>query len=178
MSANFTTIPNQSCVDIIDNTVQIIDLATGYTEGVIDFGDGSPPVPYVLGEQILHDYNLIGDFTITLIVTNELGCTDTIVRQVCVENKVVLYVPNIFSPNGDGENDVLKLEAYGTREVLWSVFSRFGEKIFEATTFDATWDGMHRGKRLNPGVFVVQVIYKDQATGEQGERVVGVTLVR
>jgi len=178
LSANFTIIPNQPCIDIIDNTIQIIDLSTGNTEGWIDFGDNSGPMPYVSGEFISHDYTQIGDFTITLALTNELGCTDTLTRELCVENRVVMYVPNVFSPNGDGENDVFKIEAYGIGEVLWSVFSRFGEKIYETDTFEDVWDGTHRGETMNPGVFVVHVQYTDQATGQSGERISTVTLIR
>jgi gliding motility-associated-like protein len=89
-----------------------------------------------------------------------------------------MYVPNVFSPNGDGQNDVVRIEAYGLGEVLWTVFGRFGEKIFEANSLEVTWDGTHRGKPLDPGVFVVHVMYTDQATGESGERISTVTLVR
>ena len=165
-------------MDIIDNTVQIIDLSTGYTEGWIDYGDGTGPMPYVQGEVISHDYNVIGEFTISLFLTNELGCTDSLMRQVCVENRVVIFVPNVFSPNGDGVNDEVRVEAYGLRDVLWTVFSRFGEKVFEANSLDVVWDGTHRGKTLNPGVFVVHVVYTDQATGDSGERISTVTLMR
>ena len=178
LSANFSTIPNHSCVDIIDNTVQLIDLSTGATEGWIDFGDGSPPIPYVEGELLQHDYDQIGEFVISLLVTNELGCTDSLSRDICVENKVVLFVPNIFSPNGDGQNDEVIVEAYGLSEILWSVFSRWGEKVFEANSVDAVWDGTHHGKNLDPGVYVVQIRYTDQATGATGEKISTVTLVR
>ena len=99
--------------------------------------------------------------------------------NVVYENAVPqLFVPNVFSPNGDGVNDEVKVEAYGLRDVLWSVFSRFGEKVFETNSLDVTWDGTHRGKTLNPGVFVVHVVYTDQATGEAGERISTVTLMR
>jgi len=178
LSANFTVIPNKSCVDIIDNTVQIIDLSTGYTEGWIDYGDGTGSMPIVPGDLLSHDYDLIGEFTIRMSVTNELGCMDSLSRQVCVDNRVVMYVPNVFSPNGDGQNDEVRIEAYGLVDVLWTVFGRFGEKIFEANSLDAAWDGTHRGKPLDPGVFVVHVVYTDQATGESGERISTVTLIR
>jgi len=178
LSANFSTIPNKSCVDIIDNTVQLIDLSTGATEGWIDFGDGSPPIPYVQGELIQHDYNQLGKFIISLMVTNELGCVDTITREVCVDNRVEIFVPNIFSPNGDGNNDFVIVEAYGIREMTWTIFSRWGEKVFEAQSTDAYWDGTYRGKPMDPGVFIVQMRYSDLATGKAGEHISTVTLVR
>jgi gliding motility-associated-like protein len=177
LRANFTIIPNQPCVDIIDNTVEIIDLATGYTEGWIDFGDGTGQMPYVQGEFIDHDYIDMGDYIITLIVTNELGCADTLTRNLCVENRVVFFVPNIFSPNEDGQNDFLQITAYGMRDVLWTVYSRLGEKVFEARSLDAVWDGTHRGQLLNPGVFVLHLQYTDQETGISSQHISSVTLV-
>ncbi len=178
LSANFTIIPNQPCIDIIDNTVQIIDLSTGATGGWIDFGDGSAPIPYAAGAFIGHDFNTVGDFRITFSLSNDLGCTDTISRQICVENKVVLFIPNVFSPNGDGNNDVFRIQAYGLGEVFWAVYSRWGEKVFEASTLDASWDGTFKGSPLDPGVFVVHVQYADQVTGNKGEKMTMVTLVR
>ena len=178
LSANFTIIPNQPCIDIIDNTVEVIDLATGYTEGWMDFGDGSAQVPYVAGELISHDYTDIGEFTITLFVTNELGCTDTLRRDICVENKVVMFIPNAFSPNGDGNNDELIFEIFGVSDLQWAVFSRWGDKLFESTDPYTSWDGTFHGEALDPGVYVVHLLYKDRVTGEPGERVSTVTLVR
>lgn len=178
LSANFTITPNQACIDIIDNTIQVIDLATGYTDGILDFGDGTSPIPYVQGEFIEHDYEDIGDFLITLIVSNDLGCMDTLYRNICVENRVVIYVPNIFSPNGDGTNDVVKIDAYGMRDITWNVFTRWGENVFEAHSFDETWDGTNNGRSLNPGVYVIHIYYTDQETGEPGWHTSTVTLVK
>ncbi len=178
LSANFTLIPNQSCVDIVENLVQVIDLSTGYTDALIDFGDGSPPQPFAPGALLAHEYTQFGEFAITMIVTNALGCSDTLSRNVCVENKVLLYIPNVFSPNGDGTNDLFTITTFGTSEFTWSVFSRWGDLLFEAASPDAMWDGTFRGKAMDPGVFVVRVVYADQATGERGERIENITLLR
>lgn len=178
LSANFTIIPNQPCIDIIDNTIQIIDLATGYTEGWIDFGDGTDPIAYISGELIEHDYNDIGEFTITLVLSNDLGCMDTLTRQLCVENRVVMFIPSAFSPNGDGNNDELKFDVFGVSDFHCTIFTRWGEKIFEGNTIDSVWDGKFNNQPLDPGVFVLQVRYKDQVTGEPGERISTLTLIR
>lgn len=178
LSANFTIIPNQPCIDIIDNTVQVIDLATGYTQGTIDFGDGTGPEPYIQGELAEHEYNDIGDFLITLIVSNDLGCADTLYREICVDNRVLFYVPNIFSPNGDGTNDELKIQAYGMTDITWNVFTRWGENVFEAHSFDETWDGSNQGRSLNPGVYVIHIQYANQETGQVGFHTTTVTLVK
>lgn len=178
LSANFTIIPNQPCVDIIDNTVQIIDLSTGYTDGWINFGDGTEPVPYVSGELIQHDYQEVGEYEIMLMVTNDLGCLDTLRRNICVENVVRVYMPNVFSPNDDGTNDAFKIEAFGVKEFTYSIFSRWGDLVFEGKSPDAFWDGNFNGQRSEPGVYAVRLVYKDFVTGERFEKLGNLTLVR
>lgn len=178
LRANFSTIPNQSCIDIIDNTLQLIDLSTGATSGWIDFGDGSAPEPYIQGQLIQHAYTHYGDYTVALLVTNDLGCTDTISRVICVENRVVMYVPNIFSPNHDGANDEFAIVAYGIDQLEWGIYTRWGEEVFHGTSLADSWDGTFRGKDLDPGVFLVWIRYTDQETGEKGERKTNLTLVR
>lgn len=178
LSANFTIIPNQPCIDIIDNEVQIIDLATGYTGGTIDFGDGTGAQPYIPGELISHAYTNIGNYEITLMLHNELGCTDTLTRQLCVENRVEMFVPNVFSPNGDGNNDVFKIESFGLGEARWEIYNRYGEKVFTSSDLNDYWDGTFGGQILDPEVFVIHIRYTDQATGEPGVHVSSLTLVR
>ena len=56
-----------------------------------------------------------------------------------------VFLPTAFSPNGDGENDVLKLESNITVEVYWAVYNRWGEKVFEADSLDDYWDGYYKG---------------------------------
>ncbi|MBK6903424.1 MAG: gliding motility-associated C-terminal domain-containing protein [Saprospirales bacterium] len=81
-----------------------------------------------------------------------------------------VFIPNIFSPNDDGQNDVFFIQAGKQVQEIRSflVFNRWGESVFEAYDFqpnDITigWDGYHRGKRVDPGVFAyyVEVLYID-----------------
>lgn len=109
IAANFTMTPNQPCIDIVNNTIEIIDLGFGYTDGTIDFGDGSPPVDLTGPGPIQHQYVDTGSFEITMKVINALGCEDEFKRIICIKNVVKIYIPDIFSPNGDGKSDFLKL---------------------------------------------------------------------
>ncbi|MCA0236060.1 MAG: gliding motility-associated C-terminal domain-containing protein [Bacteroidetes bacterium] len=56
-----------------------------------------------------------------------------------------IFFPTAFSPNGDNENDVLKLESSYVKDVYWMVYNRFGEKLFEAFGPDDAWDGTYKG---------------------------------
>ncbi len=71
---------------------------------------------------------------ITLIVYNNQGCADTIEKEVIVHNESSIFVPNVFTPNGDGKNDVFKVKYEEEFEGFdMKVFDRWGTKVYETT---------------------------------------------
>lgn len=97
-------------------------------------------------------------------VTNEGGCSardELTVYVVC--NNGNLFVPNTFSPNGNGMNEVFYPRGKGLQKIRsFRVFNRWGELVFEAQNFNANdaaagWDGTYRGKKLAPDVFVYSI---------------------
>jgi large repetitive protein len=66
-------------------------------------------------------------------------------------------IPNAFSPNNDGENDVLYVRGSSVTDLHWMVFSRWGEKIFEAKDINNGWDGTFKGEILPTGVYGVVI---------------------
>ncbi len=64
-----------------------------------------------------------------------------------------VYVPNAFSPNNDGENDKLFVRSVVVAEVVFRVFNRWGEMVFETTDMSEGWDGTFRGKLMDPDVY-------------------------
>ncbi|MBK7938215.1 MAG: gliding motility-associated C-terminal domain-containing protein [Lewinellaceae bacterium] len=97
-----------------------------------------------------------------LTVANKEGCEDTAPLLLAVDKQVDVYVPNIFSPEGDGKNDLFTIYADpdGVKNIKsFQIFSRWGEMVYESYDFPPNsttigWDGKHRGQELNPGVFV------------------------
>lgn len=86
-------------------------------------------------------------------------------------------VPDAFSPNGDGRNDVLHLLGNGIQVLEFYVYDRFGQKVFESRDVKNGWDGYFKGKEVNPGVFV----YFAKITYQNGYQEIlkgDVTLVR
>ena len=63
-------------------------------------------------------------------------------------------VPNVFSPNGDGQNDVLYVRGEGISKLDFVIYTRWGEKVFETSNKDIGWDGTFHGKELDPAVFI------------------------
>jgi len=101
------------------------------------------------------------DITYNLRVTNTMRCTgtDTIRFKVFCEQSQV-YIPNVFTPDGDGINDVLMVRGQGIKTVkMFRVFNRWGEIVFEKANFVPNekpngWDGKVRGVKAPPDVYV------------------------
>jgi trimeric autotransporter adhesin len=93
--------------------------------------------------------------SVTLIVRTKGGCQD--VQSVAVTGKALVdqvFVPNSFSPNGDGLNDVLQVYGYVVKEMQFQVFNQWGQKIHESRDQKRAWDGSHKGKLQPSGVYL------------------------
>ncbi len=96
--------------------------------------------------------------TITYTVTayNSLGCSSQDSIKVFF-NKIgsaEIYLPNAFSPNGDGRNDVFRLISIGGNTLkVFSVFNRWGELIYTTNDISRGWDGTFKGKFQEPGAY-------------------------
>jgi len=90
-------------------------------------------------------YSEIGPYAVTLIVKSDKGCMDTITQLIVVGEDYGIYVPNSFTPNGDGLNDVFSAKGYGISKFEMSIFDRWGEKMFTTNDIHNAWDGKYRG---------------------------------
>jgi gliding motility-associated-like protein len=90
--------------------------------------------------------------TYSVTGTNAGGCADT--ADVCIELIEKLTVPNAFTPNGDGLNDVFKINRIGYQKLLYfMIFNRWGEKVFVAFNGSQGWDGSYKGASALPGTY-------------------------
>lgn len=85
---------------------------------------------------------------------NANGCTSTDSVRVTVRQEYFSGVPDIFSPNGDDQNDILYVRGNGITEIEFLVFNRYGQQVFSSLTQEVGWDGTFKGRELDPGVFV------------------------
>jgi gliding motility-associated-like protein len=108
--------------------------------------------------------------TYTVNVTDNNGCkiqkqvTVYIERTPCKSSN--LYVPNAFSPNNDGKNDVLYVRGNLIQSMYFAVYDRWGQKMFETRDQNTGWDGTYKGKKLDPAVFGWYI----EGTCEVGEK--------
>ena len=132
--ANFMVEPN--IVEILDPEVYITDLSqsSSYVLYYLSNGDtiNTPNAAYSFYDAGTHQ--------ITQTAFNEYGCTHQVIGAVQVKG-FMFYMPNSFTPNGDGYNDVIKPEFTGVSEYSMQIFDRWGQNIF--TSFDPNygWDG-------------------------------------
>lgn len=98
--------------------------------------------------------------TTTYVVTvlSEEGCTLTDTVVVTIETTCGdVFVPTIFSPNNDGKNDALCVLGDCIETLQFSVYNRWGERVFYSESQEECWDGSFNGEQLNTGVFVYKV---------------------
>jgi gliding motility-associated-like protein len=118
--------------------------------------------------------------TYSLIAINGPGCADTAFVTVIVEEMVEteLFTPNIFSPNGDGSNDVFYVRGTGFDEFQLIIYNRWGEKVFETEDNSKGWDGTYEEEPLNPGVYVYYVFVRYIIDGKEVNKKGNITLIR
>lgn len=106
------------------------------------------------GNPVSINYERAGNYAIMMIVENGWGCKDTIVKTIRVEEDVIYYVPDAFTPNGDGINDTFGPKGYGPFTFEISIFDRWGENLFTSTKLNEPWDGTYKGKECKSDVYV------------------------
>jgi gliding motility-associated-like protein len=133
-----------------DTEIQFTNRSLEATNWVWDFGDGvtsTEPNPK-------HTYTREDTFFVSLRATNRVGCAaDTTFGPFIVIDKHV-YFPNVFTPNGDGQNDRLEVRYKGQKEVSILLFDRFGNQLpVEIRPGQPGWDGQLNGRNAPDGVY-------------------------
>ena len=106
-----------------------------------DLGDGT-----IIYDDLSfwHTYNDIGSYTIRYYITNLYGCTDSVVKQLNINPNYSTFIPNSFTPNNDGDNDIFYPVSTGFNSYNMKIFDRWGGIIFDED--DLAWDGNTNGK--------------------------------
>lgn len=119
-------------------------------------------------------------YPVRLVVQNYLGCADTAVRMVNVDDVFLVHVPTAFSPDGDGRNDILEVIGNDIAEAdfHFMIFDRWGELIFETKDRYQGWDGKYKGKTVKNGVYVWMLRAQSRYTGANYDLRGHITVVR
>ncbi len=137
---------------------------TSSITSIWSFGNGQSQVTTSSTITPVSTYSNAGTYTVTMFVVKGT-CVDTVYKVIKVELPSKLEVPNVFTPNGDGSNDVFFLKVANVSEINALIFDRWGNKVYESnsTTGNIEWDGKSSaGKELPAGTY----FYIIKATGK------------
>ena len=104
-----------------------------------------------------------GNYYVTLIVEDDKTCKDTITKKIFIRSEIALFLPNSFTPNGDGLNDTFTPKGFGISEEAYAflIFNRWGEVVFETNNVLEGWDGTFKGELLTSGVYAWRADFRD-----------------
>ncbi len=158
-AAIFTATP--TFTDILDPTIDFTNSSTGATGWTWNYGDNNTSVNW----QESHTYDLPGLYPVVLIVTNDSGCTDTAIIDITVNDYHTFYMPNAFTPDGNGRNEIfgpvftnILAEGYSMM-----IFDRWGNLVFESDRPEKGWNGTWKntGQPVQQDVYVWRIQYTD-----------------
>ena len=115
-----------------------------------DFGDGTTSNE----EKPSHTYGGTGSYPITVKYAYSTPGRDTVImldKDSCLKN---VFIPNTFTPNGDGQNDRVFLRTINATKILLRIYNRWGEEVFRTESLHEGWDGTYKGVKQTPQTFV------------------------
>lgn len=156
-------LPPQAAFDINPEPLRPVQLgqaffsfqsrSRGGTRFEWDFGDGNR----ARGDEVQHRYTRSGNYTVSLSVSYDGECVETARRSISVFAEGALFLPNAFSPNGDGHNDHFAPLAEGMERFRLLIFDRWGRLLRSIESADG-WDGRDASGAAAPeGVYAYQV---------------------
>ncbi|MCX6295115.1 MAG: PKD domain-containing protein [Bacteroidetes bacterium] len=138
---------------------QFNDQSTNAASRIWYFGDGTSST--VLNP--LHTYPAKGIYVVSLKTTTLNGCIDSVVHEVEIVPIFTLYIPNAFTPDGNGNNDYFAPKGIEISEFKMMIFDRWGELIFQSDDIATGWDGKaNNGDKIaEQGVYVYKIEVRD-----------------
>jgi len=169
--ADFDYTPEE--VDDVQSTVQFYNTSSAVAVNYFwSFGDGGTSYQ----EDPIYEYTAPGYYRVKLSVSSVFGCLDTAINYIKYKDVIFMYVPNAFTPNGDGRNDFFQVKAMGEVDLFsMKIFDRWGELVFETKDINEPWVGNYQNGDyyLTTGVFSYLIEYEawgpslDEPIGEK-----------
>ena len=156
------------------NEIQFLNLSSDTLSSHWDFGDGTTSDEF----SPLHAYQANEKYMVILILAPNTPCADTAQAVIPFENDAVsaaLFIPNVFTPNGDGKNDYFEIIGIDNPCISFNklmIFNRWGMKVFETAGSKLRWNGMDNENILTEGVYFYVL------EGEEIRKPGSVTLLR
>jgi len=158
---------------IFDPEITFVSYATGNITTIhYDFGDG-------YGSDFMnekHTYQAPGNYMVYQTVTNNFDCKNMKGEEVIILPEFRFWVPNAFTPGGDGLNDIFIPVAIGIKDYKMELFDRGGQRLFTTYEIDKGWNGKFNGKPCKQDVYIWKANYTNEVTGKYTTETGHVTL--
>ncbi|MGZ3904966.1 MAG: PKD domain-containing protein, partial [Bacteroidia bacterium] len=114
----------------------------------------------------VHSYNDAGTYTVVLAVSNQYGCVDTARKIITVKEDFNFYIPNAFTPNGDGNDDFFTGLGTAIGDFEMMIFDRWGNLVYKSNDYNQPWDGKlkQKGDIVQEDVYVYKIRVTEQDT--------------
>jgi gliding motility-associated-like protein len=160
--AKFYTSPDGPT--ILDPAVQFTDASYAPGSSITNllwqtFGDGTDSTSTLPNPT--HTYGDTGTYCITLIATNAFNCRDTVTECIYIKPYFTLYIPNAFSPNNDGDNDVFTAVGDYIFDFDMRIYDRWGNLVYHSTKVSNGWNGLMKGSPAIEDVYVYVISATD-----------------
>lgn len=135
----------------------------------LDFGDSTSMFD-CNWNQLIHEYEAEGTYTVTQILSNVSGCKDTAVSVLRIYGETIFYVPNTFTPDGNEHNNtfsVIMPEDAVINEFELMIYNRWGETVFQSNDRYQGWDGTYDGQAVPVGTYTWQLHLEDGRTEKE-----------
>jgi len=131
---------NKDEVTMIDPTIRVTSLSINTDDCYYYFDSGDDYEEC----NFLHTFSDTGNYILTHIASNQFGCIDSVSRLIKVTLGYRIYIPNAFTPNNDGLNDVFQVYGDGIEDFHIMIFNRWGEMLYQSYDIESGWDGKYR----------------------------------
>ena len=158
----------------VENTVtNFSNKSLGATSYLWSFGDGDSSNL----ANPSHFFPATGIFNVCLTAKNDAGCLDTSCAEIKSLIVPLLAVPTAFTPGVAGSNSIIKVEGFGIQQMTWTIYNRWGQKVFETNSRKMGWDGKYKGKLQPVDVYTytLDVTFSD---GTKAKKTGDITLIR
>jgi gliding motility-associated-like protein len=150
--------------------------STGAAQYLWLFGDGDSTLKTTL-DTVMHQYEKTATFQACLVAINQFGCADTVCQPVQTLINPVLDVPNAFTPGRFGQNSIIKVQGFGIASMLFRIYNRWGQLVFESNDPNLGWDGTYKGNPQPMDVYAYTLeatFFDGKKTTKKGD----ITLIR
>lgn len=125
----------------------------------------NPDEPPFLSKDVFFQFEESGEYEVILVAINEYGCVDSATQMIRVENPILLFVPNAFTPDGDAFNNEFKpvmATGFDPYNYELTIFNRSGEVLFVSRNANFGWPGTYGGKLVPEGIYIWQIDVKNE----------------